>query len=852
MRRLLTSILLFTGLLQGLSAREDIRLTTEEGTVAMLPAAVWNGKEWKQVKWSNSARHTEEEEAALKAGSEYDVEGIVLGSDKTVTAHITVTGKTDKPLTPTIKARPLPLCCVQLTGDNILTRNRDRDIELLLSLDVSQQMYNYHDTYGLPTEGMTVSDGWDSPTTKLKGHGTGHWLSALALAYASTADEAHKAQHEALLERMRTAVKTMRMCQERTFVWSDSLGRYFEARDLLPGESLQEAQGTWEAFNAYKKDYRHYGYGYINAIPAQHCALIEAFRPYNNENWVWAPYYTVHKQLAGLCDIAEYVDDKEVAATALSVARDMGLWVWNRLHYRTTAEQHAKMWNMYIAGEVGGMQEVLARLASLVPAEKQRFTEAAAYFDAPVFYEPLSKGIDDIRTRHANQHIPMITGALRLYGENGQAYYYNIASNFWDLLQGRYTYAPGGVGNGEMFRQPYAQMVSMLPNPNINETCCAYNLMKLSRDLACYRPDDARYMDYAERLLSNQIVGSLSPERWAVCYQYAVGTDAEKPFGNETPQATCCGGTGVENHVRYQECCYYTGGDTLWVNLYLPTLAVWKEKGMTVSMEGTWPMESASLSIRSEQPVTVKLRVPYWATKGFRVSINGKKLKGKAQPSSYIELPSRKWEEGDTVTVEMPFSEHLCYGPDPVDGEWLACHMRGPLAMVTQDGGNSFLPDNLYQGKGTHYLKAGAVKSKHKGGDVKRTALVDALALARERWEHGGQWAPHGLRRLTRQMRESENVLSNPSVTQEQIDAQVSTLSMILNGMRPSTLAEPEDVASLQERVKKLRAEETPGEALNEALEYAEMVIRYVIDGSGTHDLIHKAEERLLPFEHKR
>ena len=129
---------------------------------------------------------------------------------------------------------------------------------------------------------------------------------------------------------------------------------------------------------------------------------------------------------------------------------------------------------------------------------------------------------------------------------------------------------------------------------------------------------------------------------------------------------------------------------------------------------------------------------------------------------------------------------------------------------------------------------------------------MDALTMARERWEHGEQWAPHGLRRLTRQMRESENVLSNPTATQEQIDAQASTLSVILNGMRPSTLAEPEDVASLQERVKKLRAEQTPSEALNEALEYAEMVIRYVIDGSGTHDLIHKAEEKLLPFEHKR
>ena len=36
------------------------------------------------------------------------------------------------------------------------------DIDHLLSLDVKQQLYNYHDTYGLPTEGYPEADGWDS------------------------------------------------------------------------------------------------------------------------------------------------------------------------------------------------------------------------------------------------------------------------------------------------------------------------------------------------------------------------------------------------------------------------------------------------------------------------------------------------------------------------------------------------------------------------------------------------------------------------------------------------------------------------------------------------------------------
>ncbi len=161
------------------------------------------------------------------------------------------------------------------------------------------------------------------------------------------------------------------------------------------------------------------------------------------------------------------------------------------------------------------------------------------------FYDPLSKNIDDIRTRHANQHIPMIIGALRSYKSNQKPYYYNLAQNFWSLVQGRYMYAMGGVGNGEMFRQPYTQILSMATNglqegeseayPDINETCCAYNLVKLSKDLNCYNPDNAQYLDYIERTLYNQIIGSLNPDQYQTCYQYAVGLNATKPFGNETP-----------------------------------------------------------------------------------------------------------------------------------------------------------------------------------------------------------------------------------------------------------------------------------------------------------------------------
>ena len=707
-----------------------VQVETPAGTVPILPWQVRvtyadRTREWRQVKWSGTDREAEAELASRPAGSVYRVQGFLLGDNATeegypVEAEVTVVA--DPRPGPVPVARPLPLRDVRLTGDNRLTGNRDLDVRQLLSLDVTRMLYNYRDTYGLPTEGYARPQGWDSTDTKLKGHGTGHYLSALAFAYAGTDDPALR---DSLLVRIRRMVDELRACQERTFVWSDRLGRYVEARDLAPGEELYTLKGTWEAFDRYKKDWRSYGYGYLNAIPAQHPVLVEAYRPYNNRDWVWAPYYTIHKQLAGLIDIAENVGDAQVADKALLIARDMGLWVWNRLHYRTFVQEEGtpeerrarpgnryEMWNMYIAGEVGGMQESLARLSGLVAdsEDRARLREAAGFFDAPAFYGPLAQGLDDIRGRHANQHIPMTVGALQLYGLTGEPRYYAVARHFWELVQGRYAYATGGVGNGEMFREPYTQMLSLNtnartgrqgivhPDPDINETCCAYNLAKLTKDLNGYDPDDARYMDYYERVLYNQIVGSVHPEHYGVTYQYAVGLNAAKPFGNETPQVSCCGGTGAENHVKYQEAAYFVSDNTLWVALYLPSEAVWAEKGAAWRQDCAWPAESSEITITEGGRFAMKLRVPYWAGRGFEIRLNGRRIARSFAPCSYAEIPERDWKAGDRVSIRMPFGTHVSFGPDkmetavtegqpqtPFAPMWEGALMYGPLVMASPD-----------------------------------------------------------------------------------------------------------------------------------------------------------------------
>lgn len=812
-----------------ISKVEAISVDCPEGTAPRLPNLVWvtysdGYSEYRQVRWANAPLADEQAEADAQkhpAGSQYEIGGFVIGDETTdngypVKAQIKVVAEGYQ--TPEKEvAHTFSLADVSIDGDNRLTHNRDEAIREICSWDVTQQLYNYRDTYGLSTEGYTKSDGWDSPDTKLKGHGSGHYMSAIAQAYAVATNPEQKAILRKNITRM---VNELRQCQEKTFVYNKELKRNWEARDFAPEAELREMKGTWAAFDEYKKHPELYGYGYINAIPAQHCALIEMYRAYNNSDWVWAPYYSVHKQLAGLIDIATYFDDKEICDKALLIAKDMGLWVWNRMHYRTYVKQDGtqderrakpgnryEMWDMYIAGEVGGMSESLARLSEMVsnPDEKAKLLEAANCFDAPKFYDPLSKNIDDIRTRHANQHIPMIIGALRSYKSNQKPYYYNLAENFWRLVQGRYMYAMGGVGNGEMFRQPYTQILSMATNglqegeseayPDINETCCAYNLVKLSKDLNCYNPDNAQYLDYIERTLYNQIIGSLNPDQYQTCYQYAVGLNATKPFGNETPQSTCCGGTGSENHTKYQQSAYFANDHTLWVGLYMPTTLHWKEKGVTIKQDCLWPAQHSAIKItEGEGDFTLKLRVPYWATQGFSIKVNGKEVAKSYQPSTYVELEQKHWKVGDVVEIDMAFSKHIEYGADklssdvasldgtPLKTSWVGTLMYGPLVMagtgaqtwnqatlnidsrlsnitvgesngVTTGaganlltlklGGKEFQPDYYRNANSTHYYRINLTDAKSKKSKkvkIDFTELNSLLNLAAERKADQEKW----------------------------------------------------------------------------------------------------------------
>ncbi len=602
------------------------------------------------------------------AGS-FTVEGSIVGETKKITADVTVVDEEEVEKTVVSSSFDLNDITLDKTGDNgsILTQNRDRDIAYLKLLDNKRMLYNFYNTFGQTEkiQGVEPLGGWDEPTGLLRGHSTGHYMSALALAYASTGDEEIKTKLNEMVHELREL-------------------------QLLSKGNAEDFKTNGVLTSTWSTDPDTWGEGFLSGYSPDQFALLEQYTPYGGpDSGIWAPYYTLHKLIAGLLDAYTYTGNEE----ALTTASALGKWVCARLN-ACTQEQLTKMWDMYIAGEFGGFNESLAQL--YIYTGDAAFLDGAKLFDNTNFFDKLAVNVDDIEGRHANQHIPQIIGALEIYeatvkSGNPEVKYYDIAENFWQMTVSRYAYSIGGVGTGEKFTNPYQQANNIQGTTNC-ETCAAYNMLKLTRMLNNYDPDDAEYMDYYERTLYNQILASQTPNVTAdmhngTTYMLPIGPGSTRDFGSDYDSFTCCHGTGMENHVKYQEAAYAKTEDTLYVGLYLPSTVTWEEKGVKVVQETEYPSEDTKLTVaaledQEAQSFDMKLRVPYWATEGFTVKVNGVERITEPEISTYVTLEDLAAE--DVVEIHMPWTLHLDKTPDKLGKSEVASVMYGPFVMAAQ------------------------------------------------------------------------------------------------------------------------------------------------------------------------
>ncbi|QLD13305.1 glycoside hydrolase family 127 protein [Microbacterium oleivorans] len=567
------------------------------------------------------------------------------------------------------RALPFAPGSVSLGPASPFARARDQMLHLARVYPVDRLLAVFRANAGLDTFGAEPPGAWEGfghpaeeawgeddypgreaaqTANLLRGHYAGHFLSMLSLAAANERDPILRAKVD----------------------------------DLVAG--LAEVQAALAETGRYSHP------GFLAAYGEWQFARLEHFAPYGE---IWAPYYTCHKIMAGLLDAHELAGSRR----ALEVVTAMGHWVSGRLE-RLDDERRQRMWSLYIAGEFGGMNETLARLS--VVADEPRFLAAARCFDQAEILDAGAAGRDILDGMHANQHLPQLVGYVDEYERTGRRSYLDAAIGIFDQVVPGRMYAHGGTGESELWG-PAGAVAGDIGRRNA-ETCATYNLLKLARRLFGHTLD-ARYLDYAERAQLNHVLGSrrdvLSSESPEVAYMFPVHAGAVPEFDNT---GTCCGGTGLENHVGHHDGLFFRGAGEraeLWVARYTAAELRWPERRLRIEIEQAHPFADRTvLRVRIEGaepvPLTLHLRIPSWVSGPVGLELDGEPVAATTEAGGFATL-ERFWVGGETIVLTLPASLRA---EPTIDDPSLRSLAYGPHVLVARERGTTTI-DRPWDGR---------------------------------------------------------------------------------------------------------------------------------------------------------
>ncbi|MHC4745114.1 MAG: beta-L-arabinofuranosidase domain-containing protein, partial [Planctomycetota bacterium] len=425
--------------------------------------------------------------------------------------------------------------------------------------------------------------------------------------------------------------------------------------------------------------------GYLSAFPESFIERTETLKR------VWAPYYVLHKIYAGLMDMHVHC----VNAQALEIARKMAAWNKGRLDKL----DRSQMQQMLNRTEQGGMNDAFANLYALTG--EAGYLAISRRFNQDRYVEPLSRGEDRLKGEHVNSFIPNIIGTARQYELGGDERDRKIAEYFWSQVVEHRSYCTGGTSNSEHWYSEPDKLAHELGD-HTQETCCTYNMLKLTRHLFTWNAEGC-YADYYERALYNSILSTQNPRTGMMMYFVPLATGRWKMYNLPYDSFWCCTGSGLENHGKYGDSIYFHKGNTLFVNLFVASELDWSEKGFNIRQETNFPREdNTTLILKTQEPqrLRIVIRVPYWARDGATLKVDGQSpTRGK--PVLFPSLPNelrieRTWRDGDKIKVSMPMSLHAHPMPDDPT---LVAFMYGPLVLAGQLGGEGLTDENTHTGQ---------------------------------------------------------------------------------------------------------------------------------------------------------
>jgi Uncharacterized protein conserved in bacteria len=521
-----------------------------------------------------------------------------------------------------------PLSDVTLL-DGPLKHAQDLNVTTLLKYNTDRLLAPYRTVAGLTAKAVKYPN-WESDG--LDGHIGGHYLSALAISYASTGNAECKS-------RMDYMVAELKACQD--------------------------ANATL---------YPAWGVGYAGAVPSS-STLWPSIKSGNiSAIWgAWVPWYNLHKTYAGLRDAWVYGGNEDAKTVFLKFCD----WAINLTVGLTDAQMEDMLGN-----EHGGVNETLADAYQMTGQAK--YLTAARRFSHKVLFNSMAADVDNLDNMHANTQVPKAVGFERIGEVSGDKSYLEAGRFFWETVTGKRSLALGGNSRYEIFPAAAACM-DYIDRAEGPESCNTNNMLKLTEDL--FRKQQlAKYADYYERALFNHILSTQHPDHGGYVYFTPARPRHYRVYSAPEQAMWCCVGTGMENHGKYGEFIYTHQNDSLFLNLFIPSTLNWADKSVKLKQETTFPYEEktkVTITEASAVSFSLLIRYPSWVKAGaLKVVVNGDTLSYTAQPSSYINV-RRTWNSGDVVEVILPMHnsvEQLINVPSYV------AFLHGPILLGAKTG----------------------------------------------------------------------------------------------------------------------------------------------------------------------
>ncbi len=507
---------------------------------------------------------------------------------------------------------------------------------VLLGMNEDALLQPWRKRAGLPTPGPTMG-GWYDETPLYKTEGGGH-----GFAPGSTFGQ-----------------------------WLSALARgYAVNHDPATRAKLQRLLDLYEPTISPKfyTDFRFPGYNYDKMV----LALIDAHQ-----------FAGIEKSFA-LLERTTYAAEPHMEPGAMD--RDNVMRRWRASIGDTTTddytwdEPYTMAENLYLAWQRG--------------AGERYHKMAPKYLLNETFFDPLSEGKNVLPGHHAYSFCNALSSAMQAYISDGSEKHLRAAVNAHEMIVTTQSYATGGWGPDEAFREPNtgALYASLTNTKHTFETPCgSYAHFKLTRYLLRVTRD-GKYGDSMERVLYNTVLGAKPLLADGHAFYYSDYSNSGNKFYHDD-KWPCCSGTLPQVAADYRILGYFRDSDGVYVNLYMPSTLQWTAGNgarLALTQSSGYPLDgriAMVLKASKSETFAVRLRIPAWIQecdagtcaneRAPQIRVNGL-LVNAPITKGFAEI-RRKWKDGDRIELNLPLPMRL----EAVDNQHpeTVALVRGPLVL---------------------------------------------------------------------------------------------------------------------------------------------------------------------------